>query len=82
MSLPQSMRDTLLRQYWSPDGLGYTIGRVPIASCDFSTREYSYDDVDGDMDMEHFQLVDEDMQYKIPLIKQAQQYSLNQLRLL
>lgn len=81
LSLSPAMRETMLRQYFSPDGLGYTIGRVPIASCDFSTHEYSYDDVAGDLAMDHFNLTTEDFVYKIPFIKRAQQLSNNQLKL-
>jgi glucosylceramidase len=36
-----------------------------MASCDFSTREYSYDDVDGDFKLQHFALTLEDYQYKV-----------------
>jgi hypothetical protein len=46
-------------------GIEYTLGRVPMAGCDFSTREYSYNDVDGDFNMTNFALTDEDMQYKV-----------------
>lgn len=46
-------------------GIEYTIGRVPIASADFSTRKYSYDDVANDFDLEHFALADEDLKYKV-----------------
>lgn len=30
------------------------IGRVPINSCDFSLESYSFDEVDGDFELEHF----------------------------
>jgi glucosylceramidase len=46
-------------------GVGYTFGRVPIASCDFSPSVYSYDDVDGDMQLAHFSLRPEDFNYKV-----------------
>lgn len=36
-----------------------------MASCDFSTREYSYDDVEGDLALRHFRLAREDLQYKV-----------------
>ncbi|ULT94360.1 hypothetical protein L3Y34_003676 [Caenorhabditis briggsae] len=44
LTLPQAMQDQIIQQYFSDDGLGYVFGRVPMASCDFSTHEYSYDD--------------------------------------
>ncbi|KIH64807.1 hypothetical protein ANCDUO_04877 [Ancylostoma duodenale] len=45
-------------------GAEYTLGRLPMGSTDFSVREYSYDDVDGDFDLEQFSLADEDIKYK------------------
>lgn len=73
-TLSETTRKVLLTQYFSKeDGLGYTIGRVPMASCDFSTHEYSYDDVDGDLSLTHFNLTEEDFTLKIPYILQALQ---------
>ncbi len=46
-------------------GVQYSLGRIPIASCDFSTRNYSYDNVDGDFSLEHFALALDDYQYKV-----------------
>ncbi len=46
-------------------GLQYSVGRIPIHSCDFSTHEYSYDDVDQDFSLQHFALAPEDFQYKV-----------------
>jgi glucosylceramidase len=36
-----------------------------MASCDFSTLEYSYDDVDGDFELKNFALASEDLKYKV-----------------
>ena len=70
--LSDATKNTLMIQYFSKDnGIGYTIGRVPMASCDFSTHEYSYDDIDGDMDLKNFNLTEEDLTLKIPYILQA-----------
>ena len=72
--LSEATRNTLLTQYFNKDnGIGYTIGRVPMASCDFSTHEYSYDDVDGDFALNNFSLTEEDFTLKIPYILQASQ---------
>lgn len=46
-------------------GLEYNMARVPIASTDFSTHEYSYDDVDGDFDLQNFALAEEDLNFKV-----------------
>ena len=57
--------------YFATDGIKYNLGRVPIAGTDFSTRTYSYDDIDGDVHLKNFALASEDFNYKIPLMKEA-----------
>ncbi|RXG58487.1 Glucosylceramidase, partial [Armadillidium vulgare] len=57
--------------YFGPQGSRYNIIRVNMAGCDFSVRGYSYDDVEGDMDLVYFNLTEEDYNYKIPVIKDA-----------
>ncbi|KAK3799329.1 hypothetical protein RRG08_048836 [Elysia crispata] len=74
-SLPVNAQTNLIASYFGKDGLGYTIGRVPMASCDFSTHPYSYDDTPGDMNLTKFSLADEDLKYKIPFIKAAMNMS-------
>lgn len=39
--LPPDRRQAFLDAYFSPDGLGYTLGRVHIGSCDFSLGNYA-----------------------------------------
>lgn len=56
----------MFEAYFSKDGIGYTVGRVPMASCDFSTHVYSYDDSEGDFELKNFQLAKEDLNLKIP----------------
>ena len=46
-------------------GIGYTLGRVPIASTDFSTHKYSYLDTENDFELKTFSLTDEDKEYKV-----------------
>ncbi|KAH9514497.1 hypothetical protein Btru_025447 [Bulinus truncatus] len=69
--LSQAAQKHLINSYYSKDGIEYTIGRVPIASCDFSTHPYSYDDVPGDLNLNKFSLTPEDFKYKIPFIHWA-----------
>ena len=40
--------------YFGPNGIEYTVGRIPMGSCDFSVEEYSFDDVPGDFNLTHF----------------------------
>lgn len=72
ISLQEPLQSQLLQSYFSPEGLNYNVGRVPMASCDFSTHEYSYDDVADDFELSNFSLATEDGKYKIPLIHKAQ----------
>lgn len=48
-------------------GINYTIGRVPIASCDFSTKEYSYLEREKDFFLNYFKLTNEDFELKVCL---------------
>lgn len=74
-SLSDNARTNLINSYFSPKGIEYNFGRIPMASCDFSNRIYSYDDNDGDMKLEKFSLAEEDVLYKIPAIKDAMKVS-------
>nr|CAD7603336.1 unnamed protein product [Timema genevievae] len=82
LSLSPQAQDNLLKSYFSPEGLEFNLGRVPIAGCDFSTHTYSYDNVSGDETLQHFKLTKEDFTYKIPLIKRAQELGNKNLLLL
>lgn len=79
--LSSAAQNNLLQAYFGDVGIGYTVGRVPVASCDFSLHKYSYCDTDGDFNMTTFNLTQEDFLYKIPLIKKASQYSHGKLQL-
>ncbi|XP_052774446.1 lysosomal acid glucosylceramidase-like [Mya arenaria] len=70
-SLSDAARNKLIDSYFSNKGINYNIGRIPMASCDFSKRVYSYDDVVGDLQLSNFSLAEEDFKFKIPAIKDA-----------
>ncbi|XP_071442851.1 lysosomal acid glucosylceramidase-like [Hetaerina americana] len=82
LSLSADVQGKLLRSYFSPEGIEYGIGRVPIGGCDFSTHTYTYDDMDGDVMLSHFNLSEEDFNYKIPLIKRAKLMSQKEIKLI
>ena len=72
-SLPDHLQAEIIEAYYSPsNGIGYTTGRMPIHSCDFSEDMYTFDDVVGDINLENF---DEDVTYdqslSLPLIHDA-----------
>jgi glucosylceramidase len=68
--LTPAVQKRFLTSYYSLDkGIGYTLARTNIHSCDFSSASYTYVS-DGDKDLKTFN-IDHDRQYRIPLIKQA-----------
>ncbi|XP_023311388.1 putative glucosylceramidase 3 [Anoplophora glabripennis] len=69
--LPEGAQKNLIESYFGSSGIAYSLCRVPIGGTDFSTRGYSYDDVEGDDTLEHFALQDDDFDFKIPFILQA-----------
>ncbi len=50
-TLNKDASDAIMQGYYGAGGIKYSIMRVPIASCDFSSHEYSYDDMDRDFTM-------------------------------
>ncbi len=68
--LPLERQKEFLTAYYDQDkGIGYSLCRTPIHSCDFSSGSYTYVD-EGDKDLKTFS-IDHDRTYKIPLIKKA-----------
>ena len=68
--LPEADRKDIIRDLFSADGLGLTMGRMPVGANDFSIDYYSYADVPGDMALEHFSIA-HDQATLIPFIKEA-----------
>ncbi|MBI5768410.1 MAG: glycoside hydrolase family 30 protein [Verrucomicrobia bacterium] len=55
--LPPEARREVLRRYYDPrDGIGYTLARTHLNSCDFSLHMWALDEVPGDYDLLHFSL--------------------------
>eukprot|EP00405_Crypthecodinium_cohnii_P031489 CAMPEP_0206524106 /NCGR_PEP_ID=MMETSP0324_2-20121206/68004_1 /ASSEMBLY_ACC=CAM_ASM_000836 /TAXON_ID=2866 /ORGANISM="Crypthecodinium cohnii, Strain Seligo" /LENGTH=512 /DNA_ID=CAMNT_0054018645 /DNA_START=113 /DNA_END=1651 /DNA_ORIENTATION=+ len=72
-SLPPEKRQHVMDLYFGPNGIGYSVGRIHMNSCDFSPKNYNFDDVDGDVDLVHFDTsVAHDQEAMIPLVKDAQ----------
>ena len=69
--LPEDKQEEFLNAYFDRDkGIGYTMGRTHIHSCDFSSESYAYSEVKGDTELSHFSIA-HDEKYKIPFIKKA-----------
>ncbi|XP_063229272.1 lysosomal acid glucosylceramidase-like [Bacillus rossius redtenbacheri] len=80
-SLSGMVAENLMQSYFGEGGSQYTILRNPMGATDFSAKYYTFDDVVNDTALEHFALGDEDLKYKIPLIKRAQQLNKRGIKL-
>ncbi|EQC37140.1 hypothetical protein SDRG_05367 [Saprolegnia diclina VS20] len=71
--LSPELQEEVLRLYFDKEtGAGYTIGRVPMNSCDYSPGSYSFDDVVDDVTLSHFDMnVTHDHDTMIPFIQAA-----------
>jgi len=68
--LSKEKQQEFLNAYYNQEkGIGYTLARTNIHSCDFSSGSYTYV-VEGDKELKSF-TVQHDKQFKIPLIKKA-----------
>lgn len=78
--LPANKQDEFLKAYFNKEnGIGYTIARTNINSCDFSSGSYTYIK-DGDSALNTFD-ISHDRQFKIPFIKKAMAAAGGQLML-
>jgi O-glycosyl hydrolase/beta-galactosidase/beta-glucuronidase len=78
--LPEPKRLELIRAYYDPNvGIGYSLGRTTIHSCDFSSDSYTYV-AEGDAALKSFSIA-HDERYRIPLIRAAIAASRGQLTL-
>ncbi len=72
--LPDSSRQKILKDFFTPEGCNFTICRVPIGANDYARDWYSLDETPGDFGMEHFS-IDRDKEVLIPYIKAAMAYN-------
>jgi glucosylceramidase len=78
--LPADKQTELMRAYYDTvNGIGYTIGRTNMNSCDFSSDMYTYVEKD-DKELKSFNIA-HDKKFKIPLIKKALEASGGKLNL-
>ena len=79
--MPAAKQEEILHAYFDPvNGLGYSLCRTHINSCDFSTENYAYDETPGDVDLKNFS-IERDRRSLIPMIKRAQEISHNGFKL-
>jgi len=68
--LPKEKQKEIIQQYYDVEkGIGYTLARTNIHSCDFSSGSYTYVD-EKDASLKSFSIA-HDKEYRIPMIKQA-----------
>ena len=68
--LSKEKQQEVLDAYYTKDkGLGYSLVRTNIHSCDFSSGSYTYIE-EGDKDLKTFN-IDHDRKFRIPMIKKA-----------
>ena len=68
--LPKPLQQEVLKAYYSKtEGIGYTLARTHINSCDFSSYSYTYVK-DNDKELKTFNIAPEE-KFRLPLIKAA-----------
>ncbi|MBV9925768.1 MAG: glycoside hydrolase family 30 protein [Acidobacteria bacterium] len=68
--MPEDKQREILDAYFDPQkGIGYTLARTNIHSCDFSSGSYTYV-AEGDRELKTFS-VEHDRRYRLPFIKRA-----------
>lgn len=72
-NISDDIKNKIMDEYFSKNGLNYSLCRLTIGSSDFSTKSYSYS---NKKDLSDFS-ISEDMKYIIPTIKMAQNRNSN-----
>ena len=69
-TLPADKQEQVVRAFFDPkDGIGYTMARTNIHSCDFSSATYTYV-AEGDKELKTFDVA-HDRQNRLPLLRRA-----------
>lgn len=74
--LDEAARRDLIEDLFSPSRMGFGVGRLTVAQCDFGRAVYSYCDTPGDVGMEHFS-IDYDREYILPTVRAARECNLD-----
>lgn len=69
-SLPPKLGKRIILDYYSENGLEYSLGRIPIGGTDFSLDKYTYADEPDDFLLEKFKIAREDFEYKVKFMNQ------------
>lgn len=71
--LPKQTQNQFIKDYFSAEGINYSLCRTHIGSCDFCLDTYSYSNNESLSDFS----IERDKKYLIPLIKKAQEVNKN-----
>ncbi len=72
--LDVNKQSEIMKGLFTPEGLNFTVCRMPIGANDYARNYYSFDDTDGDFELKNFN-IDRDKGILVPYIKQAMQYN-------
>ncbi|BDD01997.1 glycoside hydrolase family 30 protein [Persicobacter psychrovividus] len=72
--LPEEEQQKVMADLFSDEGTAFNLCRMPLGANDFSERWYSFDEVNQDFDLKHFN-IEEDKKNLIPYIKFAKKYA-------
>lgn len=73
-ALSHADREAIFEELFAPDvGTNFNICRMPVGANDFSRDWYSYDEVPGDLALEHFS-ISNDLETLVPFIRNALKY--------
>lgn len=71
--MSDSLRDSIIRESFTKQGINLNIARLNCGSSDYATELYNYDSFPGDVQMKHFSIA-RDKRYMIPMIKRIQDF--------
>jgi glucosylceramidase len=80
--LPAVKRSAVLRAYYDPlSGIGYSLARMPMTSCDFSLSSWTLADTPDDRELREFSLAPM-REHQLPLVRDALAIAGRRFRLL
>ncbi|RPH92166.1 MAG: glucosylceramidase [Calditrichaeota bacterium] len=79
--LPQKAQNEMMTRYFDvEDGIGYSMCKTHINSCDFSEETYCYTQIADDIMLETFS-IQHDKKYRIPFIQEAMKVARSQIKI-
>ena len=76
--MDEKIQNEITDAYFGKSGIGYSLCRCHINSCDFALGNYAYVEDENDKELKSFD-ISRDKKYIIPFIKKAQEASVNEI---